>query len=630
MKKSILFLCLFLGISTHLFSQRTITGTITEATSGLPLPGTHVMYAYKNLGTVADTLGQYQIKWDSKKGELIFRFPGCETKILTPGKIDTLNVVLTFDKALVQYDTVITFDPETYEEQIQVVKNDRYLQEVLGNYVPKKTVPPYNQYTHPEWNTEDYSPIVENNEKDPFNDPLSTFSIDVDNASYSNVRRFLNQRKKPPIDAVRIEEMINYFDYDYPQPKGKHPFSITTERSACPWNEDRQLLLIGLQGKKVAYEKLPSANLVFLLDVSGSMQASNKLPLVKSAMTLLVNQLREQDKVAIVVYAGAAGLVLPPTSIADKAAILAAIENLRAGGSTAGGKGIVLAYKTAKDHFIKGGNNRVILATDGDFNIGVSSDAKLTRLIEEKRKENIFLTVLGFGMGNLKDNKLEILADKGNGNYAYIDQLSEAKKVFVQELTANLFTIAKDVKIQVEFNPQFVESYRLVGYENRLLNKEDFNDDTKDAGELGAGHQVTALYELTIRPKKDASPTPSDKSVGLLRFQRYALTNDALKSGDLAHIQLRYKPVDSEHSELISQSISNKKNLPNKVSDSFRLATAVAGFGLILRNSDSNKNMDVEKVKELAGNAKNDPYGYRKELVEMVDKWAVLDLAADK
>ncbi len=347
-----------------------------------------------------------------------------------------------------------------------------------------------------DFNTEEYNQI----EEQPFllvkNSPLSTFSIDVDTASYSNVRRFLNNRELPPADAVRIEEMINYFTSDYPYPQGNIPFSVTTEISQAPWQKQHKLVLVGLQGKPIAKENLPPSNLVFLIDVSGSMDEPNKLPLLKSAFSLLVQQLEKKDTVSIVVYAGAAGVVLPPTPGNQKSKILAAINNLEAGGSTAGGEGIQLAYKLAKDNFFKSGNNRVILATDGDFNVGVSSEGELVKLVEQYRNDNIFLTVLGFGMGNYKDNKMEQLANKGNGNYAYIDNSQEANKVLVSEMGANLLTIAKDVKIQVEFNPAKVQAYRLIGYDNRRLNDRDFNDDQKDAGELGAGHSVTALYEI--------------------------------------------------------------------------------------------------------------------------------------
>ncbi|HRF41540.1 MAG TPA: VWA domain-containing protein, partial [Saprospiraceae bacterium] len=352
---------------------------------------------------------------------------------------------------------------------------------------------PQEGYYH---NTEDYSPIAENRFHKATDTPLSTFSIDVDAASYSNMRRFLKNGQMPPADAVRIEEMINYFDYQYPQPTGEHPFEVVAEMSECPWQPEHRLLHIGLKGREIATDKLPPSNLVFLIDVSGSMDSPNKLPLLQSAFRLLVNQLRPQDKVAMVVYAGAAGLVLEPTDGNDKQKILEALQRLQAGGSTAGGAGIRLAYDVARQHFVKGGNNRVILATDGDFNVGASSDADMVRLIEEERKSGVFLTVLGFGMGNYKDNKMQQLSNAGNGNHAYIDDIDEAKKVLVEEFGGTLFTIAKDVKIQIEFNPAQVAGYRLIGYENRLLNKEDFNDDKKDAGELGAGHTVTALYEI--------------------------------------------------------------------------------------------------------------------------------------
>ena len=619
MKKSISALCLITLLCLTAHSQRIITGTITEAATGIALPGAHIIHGHQNVGTITNTLGHYQINWERQKGDLVFSFPGCESKIMMPTQSDTLDVKLVFNRNLMSIDTVITFDPEAYEEQIKVVRNDGAFYEALGN-LSGVQLHHSDPFQNEDWNTEDYSPISENNDKNPLDNPLSTFSIDVDNASYSNVRRFLNQGQLPPTDAVRIEEMINYFNYKYPQPNGNHPFSISTELSDCPWNKDRHLLLVGLQGKDIAYEKLPPSNLVFLLDVSGSMKSANKLPLLKSAMQMLVQRLRQEDRVSIIVYAGAAGLVLPPTAGTDKETILKAIENLAAGGSTAGGAGIELAYKTAKENFLPKGNNRIILATDGDFNVGISSDGQLTKLIEEKRKENIFLTVLGFGTGNYKDNKLELLADKGNGNYTYIDQESEAKKVFVQELGANLFAIAKDVKIQAEFNPNFVKSYRLVGYENRLLNKEDFADDTKDAGELGAGHQVTALYEIAFKKKENV---PVQKNVPL-RFQQHKLTKEATKNNELAYLHLRYKPIGSEESKLIEQSISMKPTKAGKVSDNFRLATAVAGFGLMLRASNFNKNMEVGQIKELVSTAGKDAFGYQAEMAGLVEKWATI------
>ena len=362
-------------------------------------------------------------------------------------------------------------------------------------------------------NAESYAEIVENEFIQPKDEAISAFSIDVDRAAYSNSRRFIQYNQMPPKDAVRIEELVNYFHYDYEEPKGKDPFAIDTELGECPWNKNHQLLHIGLQGKNLNLADAPPNNLVFLIDVSGSMNSSNKLPLVKQALTLLVGQLRPQDKVAIAVYAGAAGLVLPPTSGADKGTIIKAINKMVSGGSTAGGAGIQLAYNTANKNFLQEGNNRVILATDGDFNVGISSEQELEKLIESKRKSGIYLSVLGFGMGNYQDSKLEILADKGNGNYAYIDNIKEAEKVFVTEFGGTLYTIAKDVKIQIEFDPAQVKEYRLIGYENRLLRKEDFDDDTKDAGELGSGHTVTALYEI-VPSKKALDTSLSDIRLG--------------------------------------------------------------------------------------------------------------------
>ena len=359
---------------------------------------------------------------------------------------------------------------------------------------------------HPQ-NNDEYSRIVENPFVAVAQQPLSTFSIDVDEAAYSNIRRYIKAGSLPPKDAVRIEEMLNYFDYNYAQPKDGRPFAVHSEISSCPWNEKHLLVHIGLQGKTIAKEDLPPANLVFLIDVSGSMDEPNKLPLVKTSLNMLTDQLRQQDHVAIVVYAGNAGQVLPPTSGNNKAAIRAAINNLAAGGSTAGGEGIQLAYRTAKQHFLKDGNNRVILATDGDFNVGVSSEGELADLIEKERKSGVFLTVLGFGMGNYKDRKMQQLADKGNGNNAYIDDATEANKVLVHEFGSTLFTIANDVKLQVEFNPAAAKAYRLIGYEKRMLAAADFNNDKKDAGELGAGHTVTALYEVCLLY---TSPSPRD------------------------------------------------------------------------------------------------------------------------
>lgn len=464
------------------------------------------------------------------------------------------------------------------------------------------------------FNTEAYSPITENDFKNALMNPLSTFSIDVDAASYSNMRRFINSGQNPPVDAVRIEEMINYFTYDYPQPKGEHPFSITTEVSDCPWNKNNKLVHIGLQGKNIDMSELSASNLVFLLDVSGSMNSPNKLPLLKKSFNLLIDNLREDDRVAIVVYAGAAGLVLPSTSGSDKNKILEALNNLSAGGSTAGGAGIKLAYNVAQENFIKGGNNRIILATDGDFNIGASSDGEMTRLIEEKRKSGVYLTCLGFGMGNYKDSKMETLADKGNGNYAYIDNILEAKKVLVTEMGGTLFTIAKDVKLQLEFNPNKVESYKLIGYENRLLNSEDFNDDTKDAGELGAGHTVTALYEVVLKGSGSAP------SIDPLRYQNLTELVPKNKTDELLTVKFRYKKPDEETSKLIVNHLLDKSVSLSKSSNNFRFSAAVAEFGMLLRNSKHKANANFKQVVELAKASKGkDENGYRAEFIRLVE-----------
>ncbi len=465
-----------------------------------------------------------------------------------------------------------------------------------------------------EISNEEYSSFVENKFENPAMNPLSTFSVDVDKAAYSNIRRFLNNGQTVPKDAVRIEEMINYFNYNYPQPTGKHPFSINTEYSDAPWNPGHKLLKIGLQGKNLATENLPNSNLVFLIDVSGSMSDENKLPLLKKSLELLVNNLRENDKVSIVVYAGAAGVVLEPTSGANKTTILEALGRLEAGGSTAGAAGIELAYQLAQENFIKNGNNRVILATDGDFNVGTSAVKDLETLIEEKRKTGILLTCLGYGMGNYKDNRMETLANKGNGNYAYIDNLQEANKFLVREFSGTLYTIAKDVKIQIEFNPKWVQSYRLIGYETRLLNDEDFANDAIDAGEIGAGHQVTALYEIV--PVGTLSNYV--EKIQDLKYSNYSANNSY--QNELATIKFRYKQPDGDVSTEIVQPIQNNSILLKNASEDFKFATDVAWFGLKLRDSEYIQIKDKEKIIELGKESmKNDPEGYKSEFIRLVE-----------
>jgi len=465
-----------------------------------------------------------------------------------------------------------------------------------------------------EHNTEEYGKIIENPFLGAKDNPLSTFSIDVDNAAYSNVRRYLTQwNQLPPNGAVRLEEMINYFDYNYPQPTGEHPFSVNMELSQAPWAQEHQLLHIGLQGKDLNYDELKPSNLVFLIDCSGSMSSNNKLPLLKKGLKMLLSQLDDKDKVAIVAYAGAAGLVLPATPASQANKILSALDRLEAGGSTAGGQGIELAYKTAQEALIEGGNNRVILATDGDFNVGPSSSSDLVDLITEKRKLDIYLTICGFGMGNYKDDSMEQISNAGNGNYFYIDNEKEAKKVFVREMRANMFSIAKDVKIQIEFNPQWVKAYRLVGYENRLLNAEDFDDDTKDAGELGAGHTVTAIYEII--PQGSASTQKVTQQPALKYQDAPSIKNN---SSDLMTLKLRYKPLDSDKSKLLEFNL-NKEAAVEQTSDNFRFSAAVAAFGMLLRDSEFKGTANFDKVKNWALSAKGqDPNGDRAELVKLI------------
>ncbi len=466
--------------------------------------------------------------------------------------------------------------------------------------------------------SEEYDFIEENGFQIVTGKPLSTFSVDVDAASYGNIRRFINQGEMPPKDAVRIEELINYFDYDYPEPEGANPFSISIEAGKCPWNEHSQLVHIGLKGKDVKIENMPESNLVFLLDVSGSMSSPNKLPLVKKAFKLLVKQLRKNDRVAIVTYAGHSGVALESTPGDERIKIINSLEMLNSGGSTAGAEGIEQAYSIAEQNFIKGGNNRVILATDGDFNVGPSSDEQLTRIIEEKRKKGIFLTVLGFGMGNLKDSKMEKLADKGNGNYAYIDNILEAKKVFVNEISGTLLTIAKDVKIQVEFNPANVYAYRLIGYENRLLNDEDFLNDKKDAGEIGAGHTVTALYEIIPAGNEDKFPV-----IEPLKYQKTEIPKEAFND-ELLTVKFRYKKPDEDTSIPLAK-ILKKEDLDKNISGNFKFSAAVAEFGMLLRDSAWKGDADWKSVISLAREARGkDPFGYRAEFIKLAEMGELL------
>ncbi len=612
---------LVLGVIISASSQsRTITGRVVDS-SGLPLSGVTVFVKGTTNGAVTDQLGLYKIEVFPENKILQFTMLGYITVSEKIGERSLINVVMHEDKVALDEIVVIGYG----SKKDRASESFSMAAPSSAAYGAKHFFQRYND----NFNTEGYAGINENGFKNVNNNPLSTFSIDVDNASYSNVRRFINSGIMPPADAVRIEEMINYFKYDYPEPGGLHPFSVYSELAGCPWNGKHQLLLVGLRGKSIDKSSLPSSNLVFLIDVSGSMNSPNKLPLLKSAFGLLVNELRPQDHVAIVVYAGAAGLVLESTPGNKKDAIMNAINNLEAGGSTAGGAGLKLAYSVASENFIKGGNNRIILATDGDFNVGESSNGGMERLVEDNRDRGIFMTVLGFGMGNIKDDKMEIIADKGNGNYSYIDNLQEARRVLVREFGGTLFTIAKDVKFQIEFNPSKVQSYRLIGYENRLLNDEDFNDDLKDAGEMGSGHNVTALYELVPAGSDEKIP-----SVDPLKYQESKKTKDtsvSSYSSEYLTIKIRYKKPDGVTSMLMEKPVKDYVNSMDDASDNLRFAAAVSEFGMILRNSEYKGSSTFEQAQKLARSARGeDEEGYRAEFIRLIDTVKGMSVLADK
>lgn len=608
--------------------EKTITGVVSDNLG--PLPGANVVVKGTTRGTQTDFDGKYSIK--AKEGEtLVFSFTGYNSKSVKITKATTINVVLdgtaTLSEVVVISDGYLrgtNKEPKKVKgvvPGIQVAANSESIR-IRGISSMKQEdrnsnpiYPSKSDTVVPNVNDEDYGTFVENVFESPKSSPLSTFSIDVDNASYTNIRRFINNGQKVPKDAVRVEEMMNFFKYNYPEPKGEHPFSINTEYSECPWNTNNKLVRIGLQGKNIDDEKLPASNLVFLIDVSGSMFSENKLPLLKQSMKVLVNQLRAEDKVSIVVYAGAAGLVLPPTSGDKKMTIIDALEKLSAGGSTAGGAGIQLAYKTAKENFIKNGNNRVVLATDGDFNVGASSDNDMQRLIEEERKSGVFLTCLGFGMGNYKDSKMETLANKGNGNYAYIDNIQEANRFLGKEFKGSMFAIAKDVKIQIEFNPAHVQAYRLIGYENRKLRPEDFKNDAIDAGELGSGHTVTALYEIIPVNTKSKFFTPTDE----LKYTKTEPSATNL-TNELATIKFRYKKPDGEKSIEMVEVIKNNVLSSEQTSEDFNFCASVAWFGLKLRDSELVSNKSISDIKNLAkNNIKNDNEGYKAEFIRLME-----------
>ena len=606
-----------------------VAGHVRDPNGG-PIASAQVFIVGTALNSLTDSTGAYRFPVVPEgQAEIRAAFIGYKSSQATvtvrAGRTTTHDFTLQPSSAQLQ-EIVVTGAEESRVKTGKVspslqpapaAKADR-----ADRYMDGLPVEPWGTQREP-GNTEAYARIEDNRFLAAAANPLSTFSIDVDAASYSNVRRFLSQGTLPPADAVRLEELVNYFSYTYPDQTGRQPFAVSADVGPCPWEPEHRLVRIGLQAKKMATRDLPPSNLVFLIDVSGSMQSEDKLPLVKQAFRALVQELRADDRVAIVVYAGAAGLVLPSTSGDDKATILAAIDRLEAGGSTAGGAGLQLAYDVARENYLPEGNNRLILATDGDFNVGVSSDAEMIRLVEARREEGTFLTVLGFGTGNLKDTKMEQMADKGNGHYAYIDNFREAHKVFVREFGGTLFTVAKDVKIQVEFNPARVQAYRLLGYENRLLAREDFADDRKDAGEMGAGHAVTALYEVV--PTGAAPVAIGEDS---LTYHLVTLRPSANHSAELLTVRLRYKEPTGTRSRLLSVPVVDRGD--RHASDDLRFASAVAAFAMVLRNSEYKGSADYNLVLALAREARGeDDEGYRQEFISMVERARVLSAGGD-
>lgn len=614
------------GISTVV-----VRGRVTDSATGAPIGGASIMIAGQTPGAQTNSQGKYELRFTpvsaTSRISVVARRIGYAPRSLPVnlGGRSEITVDFSLTSETMRLEGVVVTGAELQDasskQRVNATKGKvsglTYLNAPLASVMASPQGPSIRRAREP-GNTEGYAVIDEN----PFflarERALSTFSVDVDRASYSNVRRFLTEGTRPPKDAVRIEELVNYFPYSYPEPRASDPVSISTSVAAAPWNRAHRLVMIGLKARSITTASLPPNNLVFLIDVSGSMMSPDKLPLVKSAFELLVNQLRPQDRVSIVVYAGSAGLVLPSTSGSNKEAIMDAITRLEAGGSTAGGAGLRLAYDVAKKNFMRNGNNRVILATDGDFNVGESSDAEMVRLIEERRATGVFLTSLGFGTGNIKDSKLEQLADRGNGHYAYVDNLLEAKKVFVRELGATLRTVAKDVKLQIEFNPQRVAAYRLIGYENRLLNDADFTDDTKDAGDMGAGHTVTALYEVV------PVGAPADPLIPKANDLRYQTGSAVLRSapGELLYVKLRYKEPESSVSKLMTRPVPDAIK---SASSDFAFASAVAEFGLLLRDSKYKGKASYASVAEVAGATLGDDRdGLRREFVNLVRKAEML------
>jgi Ca-activated chloride channel family protein len=596
-------------IVTAQSSVGTIRGTVKD-TSGAVMPGVHISVSDRT--AITNEKGEF-IVVGLKPGyyEVIAQLAGFTTTRvvveITADHIATLLMTMRIGGV----EETVTVTGQTPAVDVQVVRAGRSqtFAAVEGGVAGSVAGQVIGGERH--FNTEAYDRINDNQWNATARKPLSTFSIDVDTASYSNVRRFLNQGQPPPKDAVRIEELVNYFSYSYPEPRDGKPFAITTAIGDCPLNARHRLALIGLQARRLDSESTPPRNLVFLIDTSGSMFDPHKLPLVKASLAMLVRNLTAKDRVAIVAYAGQAGLVLPATSGADTETILEAIARLEAGGSTNGAGGIVLAYEMAQKHFIKGGVNRVVLSTDGDFNVGVTSQGDLIRLIEEKRESGIALSILGFGMGNLKDSAMEKLADKGNGNYAYIDTLQEAQKVLVQQAGGTLVTVAKDVKLQVEFNPRVVGSYRLIGYEKRVLEDQDFNNDRKDAGDMGAGHAVTALFELA-----PVGESVGNAGVDPLKYQQPNQSAAAAGADEAMTVKVRYKQPDGDTSTLTTVAVRNTTESTPELG----FASAVAEFGMLLRDSEHKGSSTFADVRERASHFKgNDPFGHRAEFIRLID-----------
>ena len=626
MKKNIYLMMLFLALTGFgSYSTRIIRGTVCNQDDNQPLAGVTVLVPGTSNSTKTNKKGIYLINVPQEKTSLLFVAAGFQNQQIRIGSSGIVNVQM---KALGEplQETAVASSDKTirqYAPPRTPVAGIAYESMALKSSVPGIHIS--GVYPRP---TESYKGIAENGFLKPEKHPLSTFAADVDAASYSNVRRFINSGTLPPQDAVRIEEMINYFNYDMAAPANSDPVAIYTELSTAPWNARHQLLRIGIKAKKVKTEQLPPSNFVFLIDVSGSMEDGNKLPLVKASMKLLVDQLRSIDRVAIVTYAGEAGMPLPSTPASQRMKIKDVIDALGAGGSTAGGAGISMAYQIAQRNFIKGGNNRIIMATDGDFNVGDSSDEDMEKLIVKESKSSIHLSVLGFGMGNLKDSKMETLADKGHGNYAYIDNIAEARKSMVTEFGATLFTVAKDVKIQVEFNPARVQAYRLLGYENRLMAKEDFNNDNKIGGDMGVGHTVTAFYEIIPAGLKDNFVG----SVDPLKYQQMkgsiVKATAGANSSELATVKFRYKDPEAMKSKLKTVTVSNQPLVFNNTTDDFRFASAVAELGMLLRDSEYKQQSGYDHLIEIAKSARGkDEEGYRTEFISLAKSAKLMSIS---